>query len=299
MLRSLKVALFSFLLIPLVFLVSSCGADFDPLTELNGTQAAIMTMLQSDDITQRASIPEDNFSFISEAQTTVTAQPNSFEFTDGSGLVSGIIDFEMIELFTKSEILRYGIPTQSYDSILESDGEFLFSASQNGKPLRLAENKALTVTVPNADPNPEMQLFDIVEETWSPVMVDFRPLSVLDTAEFLGYEFIFNNLDWVNIDYFTKFDTELTDIDIRLPEGYDDDKVMIWIVFEDLDIVMSASKNLPIGQEVSIVCIAAEDEDNFRIDIEEVEIEEGLTVDLEPKEESVDKIKTLLENLDS
>jgi hypothetical protein len=277
---------------------SSCN-DFDPITELNGTRADIRSMLQSEDITQRSSIPSDNFRFESEKRTIVTAEPNSFIFEDSGNLASGMIDFEMTELFTKSEILQYGLETKSLNSILESDGEFLFSASQNGKSLQLDNDKALRLEVPNSNPNPNMGLFVAGEGTWWPTDNPLNVFASGNQASFSGYIFSADRLEWVNIDYFRKFDLALTDISISPPEGYQDDKIYLWVVFRDIDVVLnSKGENLPIGEVVSIVCIAAEDEDNFRIDIKEVTIEEGLLVNLDPKRKSAEKIKNLLKELD-
>lgn len=273
--------------------------DFDPATGLNGTQADVRTMLQTGDVTQRATISSDNFKFISNRGVKVSTPPNSFVSASTGDVVTGMIDFEMTELFTKSEILRYGIPTQTDDAILESDGEFLFAASQNGEGLRLASGSSLTVTVPNSEPNPDMQLFTAAEGTWWPLDSSLGVNASSDSSVVVGYDFELSRLSWVNIDYFTKFDRPLTDIDICVPDGYEVGTYVLWIVFQDIDVVLSTDgRNLPIGEDISVVCIAAEDDSTFRIDIEEVTIEEGLKVNLEPKRESAEKIIELLKELD-
>lgn len=293
-----KIKLLFVVFLPLLFLIVSC-TDFDPVDDLNGTRADIRSMLRSEDITQRASIDANNFTFVSKMGTIVSAEPNSFVFVDGGTLATGMIDFEMTELFTKSEILQYGIVTESNNSILESDGEFLFRASQNGQPLRLVYGKGLRLKVPNPDPNPGMELFFAGEGAWWPSQDTLNTILTGNPSSFNGYEFFVNRLDWVNIDYFTKFDLDLTDIKICLPEGYQDDIISVWIVFRDIDVVLGSSgENLPIGEAISIVCIAAEDESTFRMDIQNVTVKEGLKVNLDPKEESIENIKKLLKELD-
>jgi len=278
---------------------SSCEDSLDINEGQIWTPGDIMSMLQSQDITQRSRIDSDNFKFVSNAGVIINAEPNSFEFRDGGELVNGDIDFELLELFTKSQILQYGIPTQTTQGILESDGEFLFTASQDDKPLRLANGKALNVQVPNSDPNNGMEFFTEGENLWWQDDSPFQILPNVGIDTFSGYEFTFDRLEWVNIDYFTKFDLELTDISICAPEEYQGDKVQIWIVFQDFDIVLrSSGTNLPIGEVVSVVCIVADEDDNFRIDIQEVTIEEGLKVNLDPQLESADRIKELLKELD-
>lgn len=282
----------------LVLLFVSCSNQY-PEIVLNGTRADIMSMLQSQDITQRATLPSNNFNFISENGTSIIAKPNSFIFEDSGDLATGIIDFEITELFTKSEILQYGIETRSINSIIESDGEFYFSASQNGQSLRLADNKFLSVATPNSDPNPGMELFIAAEDTWLPTGDSLNIFMQNGADSFNGYEFESDRLDWVNIDYFTKFDFDLTDISICLPEEYQDDKIYLWVVFKDIDVVLNSSgENLPIGEDISIVCIAAVSEDIFRIDIRDITVQEGLKINLNPKLESAENINILLKDLD-
>lgn len=289
--------LFSILLLSTVF---SCKDDFDPITDLNGTRNDITAMLQATDITQRATVDSDNFVFRSAAGTLVKALPNSFVFDDGT-IATGMIDFELTELFAKSEILQYGIPTMTYDGeILESDGEFLFAASQNGNALELANEKVLQLLVPNDDPNSGMQLFRPIEGLWGLTESPVNVIEVSDTTEtFWGYETFPDRLAWVNIDYFTKFDLALTDVSICLPEDYKDSAVITWVVFKNLDIVLSTDgRNLPIGEEIYVVCISAENEDTFRLDIQEVTVEVDLKVNLDPKRTSEEDIKKRIKELD-
>ena len=295
MFKASRVTLLIVILAPTLYFFTSCNDDLDGSVTLTGTRLDIMTMLSSDDITQRATIDSDNFRFVSREGVIVRGGPSSFVFTEGGTEVVGMIDFEFTELFSKSDILQYGITTQTYKAILESDGEFLFRAFQNGQELSLATGKVLDVIVPNADPNSEMELFVPGEGFWLP---NDNPLNVIVDGE-PGYSFFADRLDWVNIDYFTKFDLELTNISFDLPEGYEDISIALFVVFRDRNIVLGTNgENLPIGEAISIVCIAAEDEETFRVDIQEVVVEEDLTVDLKPNRSSPEDIKTLLKTLD-
>ncbi len=293
-----------FLMICLFFMACDDDVNFDASTDLNGTRSDIRSMLSSIDITQRASLETDNFRFVSEAGTIITAAPDAFVFQDGTPC-TGTIDFELTELFTKSQILQYGIQTMTYDGeILESDGEFLFKASQNDQPLRLANGRNLDLLVPNSNPNSSMQLFSAIEGAWglSPdIPVNIIELENPDSINdfFLGYETFSPDLDWVNIDYFTKFDTPLTDVSLCLPADYADQSVMTWVVFKDLDIVLQTDgRFLPIGEDIYVIVIAAEDEDTFRLDIQEVTVEEDLKVNLDPERTSIEDIKERLMELD-
>ena len=290
--RILPVLFFSLILL----LITSCRDNFDPQTELNGSTSDILAMLREDLNTQTASIDSDNFSFISDRGAIVTAEPFSFIFKDDGSLCSGLIDFEFVEIYTKSDILRFGIPTWTLSGeILESDGEFNFAASQNGRDLILADDKSLTLRVPNPEPNTDMQLFEQIEFSWNAV-------DSLITDEF-GYEAGILNLDWVNIDYFTKFDDELTDVIVELPTGYDRTNTLGFAVFEDLNIVLPLwgdplNAKLPIGEKVTFVAISSEDENTFRFDSSDQTITEDLLVMLDPIRTSIEKIKAFLAALD-
>ncbi len=64
MLKSSSTTFLFVLLTALLFMFSSCTDSEQPI-ELNGDKVDIMSMLQSQDITQRASIPSNNFNFVS------------------------------------------------------------------------------------------------------------------------------------------------------------------------------------------------------------------------------------------
>jgi hypothetical protein len=52
-------------------------------------------------------------------------------------IISGSVEIRIVELFTKGEVLLYGIPTYNREKFLSTGGEFYVSATQNGKPLQL------------------------------------------------------------------------------------------------------------------------------------------------------------------
>ena len=144
-----------------------------------------------------------------------------------------------------------------------------------------------------------MEIFFESENTWWPQGDTLEIINSSNVDGFNGYYFGFDRLGWANIDYFTKFDLDFTDISICLPEGYRDERIAVWIVFKDHDIVLNSyGENLPIGEAIDIICIAAEDEETFRIDIQEATVHVGLKVNLNPQIQSVEQIKALLKELD-
>ena len=307
MLSNFKIYSLLGIVITTLFFLASCknDDDFDPSSDLNGTTSDIRAMLRSEDITQRATIPSDNFFFVSEAGAVVTAAPNSFVSSDGT-IYNGNIDFEFSEMYTKSAILRYGIQTLTLDEqILESDGEFHIQAFENSNRLTLANDRRLNLRVPNEDPNDLMELFNGVELWWAP-----DPNSELTTIEdslgFVVYEALLDDMGWVNIDYFTKFDNVLTDVTVELEEGYTARNTNVFAIFKDRDIVLSMynfntenfNTMLPVGESVYFVAIAAAEDDSFRYAEKREDIETGLIVNLDPRQKSIDDLKDCLEDLD-
>jgi len=286
----------------------SCTDDFDPTTGLKGTVNDIEKMLRTDDIVQRVSIPVDNFDFKSIHNTTLWAPPNSFIFEDNGAQCIGKIDLEFTELFTKSEILRYGIPTITLDNkIIESDGEFLLSVSQGNRKVKLAPQKKIALSVSNDNPNNQMELFSAIENSWRPVGDELGTINVVNTSnDFfvnVGYGLELNSFRWVNIDYFTKFDRPLTKTSVVLPKGYDNNNTLIFAVFVDLNIVIPIFGNgysamLPIDQKVNFVAISAESNNEFRFDIKKVIIKDNLTLSMNPTKSSESQIKKALKSLD-
>jgi hypothetical protein len=291
-----------------ILVLYSCTDDFDSNTDLNGSVNDIGEMLKSEDIVQRFSINVDSFVFKSKNNTWVTTRPNSFIYEDNGAQCTGVIDIEYTELFTKSEILRYGIPTLTYDNkILESDGEFLITASQAGRKVKLAPQKTILLSVKNEKPNNQMKLFVEAENLWIPAGDASGSIFIVNTSNDvftnIGYGFLLNSFRWVNIDYFSKFDKPLTKVSVALPNGYKDSNTRLFAVFSDLKIVLPISCNtfsamFPLDQKVNFVVISAESKDEFRFQIRNEKVIDKLKVPLYPRRTSEDDILKRLKALD-
>ncbi|MBP9198260.1 MAG: hypothetical protein KBF35_11370 [Saprospiraceae bacterium] len=303
-------AIFNFIyfMILTVLIPYSCTDHFDPTTGLNGTVNDIEKMLKADDIVQRVSLPVANFEFKTRNNTWINALPNSFIYEDDGKPCTGNINIEITELFTKSEILRYGIPTITLDNkIIESDGEFLFSVSQGNRKVKLAPQKNIILSVKNENPNNQMELFSAIENAWRPVGDEFVPITIVNNANSdfrnIGYGLELNSFKWVNIDYFSKFDKPLVTTKIELPTGYNNNNTKVFAVFADLNIVIPIYGNmysimLPADQKVNFVVISAENENEFRFEVKKEMIKNNLTVSMNPKRTSESQIKKALQSLD-
>lgn len=305
--RVTAISNFMYFLILTVLIPYSCTDHFDPTTGLNGTVHDIEKMLNADDIVQRVSLPVANFKFKTRNNTWINALPNSFIYEDDGKPCTGNIDIGITELFTKSEILRYGIPTITWDNkIIESDGEFLFSASQGNRKVKLAPQKEIILSISNDNPNNKMELFTAIENTWRTAGDELNPINIVnvpnDVFNNIGYGLELNSFKWVNIDYFSKFDKPLVTTKIELPTGYTNNNTKVFAVFADLNIVIPIYGNmysimLPVDQKVNFVVISAENDNEFRFEVKKEMIKNNLTVSMNPKRTSESQIKKALQSL--
>ncbi|MDA8693403.1 hypothetical protein N9L92_05010 [Saprospiraceae bacterium] len=300
-LKTLVLGLFS------IALITSCN-NFDAENELNGNAADIRSALGTNPPIQTFMVDTDNFIIVTSNDNVISAEPGSFVFPDGS-VFNGIINFSVLELFNKSDIVRYGFQTLTNDGqILTSDGEFNFFAVADDQELQLAAGAFLNLTILSEEPVRDAFLFNLSDdETWN--LIDSTALNVVDSlgsGDGLGYQTALSSMDWVNVDYFTKFDLQLSEVPVQLPDGYNGSNTLVYAIFSDRDIVLLIpynetdffSANLPVGEEVNLVAIAAEDSGNFRMDNTVYNIDGEDEVNLDPKSTDLESVIEYLESLD-
>ncbi|MCC5945391.1 MAG: hypothetical protein JJT94_10670 [Bernardetiaceae bacterium] len=95
-------------------------------------------------------LPTNEPEFIfGEEGTTVRIVPESFVYTDGTPLESGVeVRIELREYFTKSDMILSGLATNAGERFLESGGMIHIAASAEGKPLKLATEKKIDIKMP-------------------------------------------------------------------------------------------------------------------------------------------------------
>ena len=90
--------------------------------------------------------------------TVITIAPKSFAYKDNNRLARGKIKLEVIEYYKLSDMLLANLSTKSDENILETGGMLFIKASKNGKELKLADTKTMTISFPDKDKQ-GMQLF--------------------------------------------------------------------------------------------------------------------------------------------
>lgn len=83
---------------------------------------------------------------------------NSFLMPDGS-IATGMIDVQITEHFSNSDLLLAGMPTISNGEQLVTGGQFLVEAFKNGQQLSASPQYNLNAEIPTNEPDTNMDLF--------------------------------------------------------------------------------------------------------------------------------------------
>lgn len=265
----------------------------------DGTIQDLFRAFEPESKIQRATLDISNFTFTSEKNIELSADPDAFVLKDGTP-VTGMVDLEFIELFTRADILKYGIPTvtDTDRAILESDGEFNITITQNGEEVRLREGKFMNIIVPDTSLNDSMQLFrDIEHNSWK-----LSGDSLLVSDELNAYVGQLSDLNWDNIDYYSEFDFDYTDVTVELPDStYQWFNSRVFAIFHSQNTVIRLNYfitevKMPIGEMITVVAMAADGPDEFLYDEVNLLIEENQpNIILSPQPATANEIENALE----
>lgn len=244
--------------------------------------------------------------------------------------VTGPIQIEILELYSKGDIVKYGRQTISNGQILRSDGEFLVKAYQNGQELQIAPGESYKIQVQNENPDPAMLLFegDDSGDTFNWLTFDLElpnpswgGVNSLWPSEWedslssegfgFGYEIFSDRFDWLNCDAFANYPPEdLTEISVTLPEQYDNSNTVVFIVFNDENTILSmwgdpdtesfVSWQVPIDTDITIVVMSSTGEagvEEYQLDLISTTITDGLVIEGEPEDATIEEIENALDGL--
>lgn len=305
------------LLCAMLVIVFSCNKDDEPSQTSGANQisksdsdfSASSDLLQLDDVAQIYRVDEDDFIIKTECGVLITAEPGSFVFSDNKEPVTGEVDFKVIELFTKSDIMRFGIQTSTYrDGILVSEGELYLEARKDGRAIELAPSKKIRVRVPDDEPIDETELFFAGDGFWTQVdtssTININEWPDNEDIWAVGYDAFLDRLGWVNYDYFLGAE-DLRKIDISLPEGYTANDTHVWVFFDDLTVALNMAWDsssgffayIPSGTSVTFVAIHTKNGIDFEFDelSATVLIDESLTMAPSPMERDkiIDRLREI------
>jgi hypothetical protein len=220
-------------------------------------------------------------SFTGDNGVKINVPANSFVYSNGN-IVTGTIDFELIEVLDVSSMVSLNKTTTSNDEILVSGGQIKLIATQNSSQVFLAQGMAVEVKVPTANPDPQMELFvgnqnSTGDVDWVSSVVDTTQqdsiIVVGDTigsgwVDYYSFDFTNDSLGWINCDYFWNNSSPDTDIIAQLDTAFNSTNTACFLVFTDINSVMGLYNysavnngefggiNIPTGQPVTFVCIS-------------------------------------------
>jgi hypothetical protein len=180
--------------------------------------------------------------------TKLTITANTFE-TNNKQLVQGIVQVEVKEAYSYTDILANNLHTISNGNLLESGGMVYLKVTQNNELVTINIHHPIQVEMPTSNKKEGMQLFNLVNNDWMPngqeqetivqrdtVLkeldiplngMDYTPKknsnTILVNKDFSKmYHFLVRNFGWMNCDHFIHYTNPKTNIEIAInnPNSY-------------------------------------------------------------------------------
>lgn len=254
--------------------------DAFALTSFIESQIATNTQHFTADASQSINI-EGNYG------TQLSLGPNQLSDNNGT-VISGNVDIELIEIFSKSGMVLLDKPTMALlpngdHATLVSDGEFYLNITQNGNEVTLLS--PLNVKVPTGSIyDTDMKKFinvspdDLLWEEAVDTLV-IEEDSANGGIYYYGLDLLPGEWGWTNIDRFYNDPRPKTTIFAELPEGFDNTNTQVYISYDGESNALASFDTwvdgrftehyglIPIGLEVHFVAVAiVNDELNYVIE---------------------------------
>ncbi|MBK7233028.1 MAG: hypothetical protein IPH93_12400 [Saprospiraceae bacterium] len=261
-----------------------------------------------------------------EDHSRIIFEPKSF-YLDGQPLPNKVVTLVIIRAYKKNQMVRNLISTNSEKAVLESAGMMHVEAFCDGKPLTLAPGKNYTIQIPVKDAslvNPNMEMFygeetrfgiNWVEADQNPSIADnvfVTEWQIRDSSGggfVVGIECFPERLNWVNCDYFLKFENrDKTEPCIEIEASGANDKITVstFCVFHDLNVVIAPCceasnakvcfSSLPIGEKVTYI-VLGKGKTDYYLGHFSSEIYKDEVVKIDIKSISLDDLKYFLSKL--
>lgn len=195
--------------------------------------------------------------------TVIKFYGNCFEDVKGK-TIKGNIDFQLIEVYSKSDMVTFGLSTVSDGKMLESGGMIYINATYNGQPAYFSDHAwAYQISFPTADKKNDMRIF-YADSINGPVNWKPSANSILSDMTYMENqkaldEYVFNSTEmgWINCDRFIG-KAKLTDVFVDMT---DTAGVSFALVFKDINSAMASGGghgdigfyNVPIGYAVTLI----------------------------------------------
>lgn len=179
--------------------------------------------------------------------TIIQFSANAF-LTQAGGAVTGNVDIELIEIYSRSSMLltqkaTIGKKDDGTKAMLISGGEFYVNATQGGNILKPASGYSIIVPTNNTGgPDPEMNMFNGVvecERDTCKLVWEEQKDRKIEIGEFQDAGGVFSayyafqsKFGWTNIDRWYNDPRTKTTIFVEVPEGFDNTNCAVYIVYD-------------------------------------------------------------------
>ena len=248
--------------------------------------------------TENFTINEDQgATIIGTKGTVIRFNPNIF-VDQSNNPVTGNIDIQLTELYSKGDLLLSKRPTVSGSEMLVSGGAINLVVTQNGQKLTNNTWGGVNITMPgNGNPIWGMEIFNGVSDvftnqdqnvdstfdwtvdpdsSWVGVdSISWQQDSMNVTFSDFSYFFSCNALDWINCDYYWGVDPKTT-VSVHVPKEFENHNTNVFIVFKNIRSVLELycwlsgdpyhdynSARMPIGSEIQVIVISGKDDEYY------------------------------------
>jgi hypothetical protein len=250
--------------------------------------------------------PINDFSIIGDKGTII--QFPKYAFVDANGIpVKNEITIELLEIYSKSDMILNNIQTISDENLIESGGMIYIKAFFQNKELELDKNKYYTIKFPTKNKEEDMQIFygdtTMSNINWKQANRNFiGDITYVENLNELN-KYIFNStkLGWINCDRFYDVD-EKTTLIVNTIDTFD---VNFCLVFKSINSVMNVSekkdtikfKNVPIGMESTLVAFKKTNNETY-YSSKNITIQENQTIEIKLEKLTEQDFKTRIKQFD-
>ncbi len=195
-------------------------------------------------------------------------------------LCRGKVEFEVMILRTKGELMAYDKPTVAGGKLLNSGGVCYIYAKQNGSEVRLALNKTLKIRYKMPIVDPRMQIFsgkfvNRLQFDWATYTGTISQSTVKIWTDSLrstkGYEITCDRLGWISCNTINESSNTNTGTKfcVAMPDTLTNRNTSVYVILKNTQSVVKLEgvpalkqfclpatlRGLPIGQQVTVISV--------------------------------------------
>ncbi len=217
--------------------------------------------------------------------TQLDIKANTFTSVNNT-IVKGIVQLEIKEAYSFTDIIANGLHTVSNGNPLESAGMIYMNAFQNKEALDINIKKPIMVSMPAKQKVNGMQLFYLNKNANDNLLTSYSNWIANGQEQHLHqkehYEFSIRNFGWMDCGHFNVFKQPKATVEIKLKQVEDSNTIRGMLVLPKSNAILNLQyknggfikHNLPAGEEAYFVAFKNMDEKVVSI-IQKITINEG------------------------